>query len=218
MIPWDDFIIITGMGHSGTSLITSIMEEAGIWMVPDMDHHETRAFTLAINDRLLDGRWYKKPIFDIDSLNSLWPKFEKIVNEKTARLLSENGYQGGPWAAKDPRFSILLPLYLRIAPGASIVHIVRSHDAVADSLLRSHHNEIPDMKRKEFWVDLRRQYVNRVRDFGPRFEGKYVEVNYEAVCLSPHDTMKGLLYSLDLPVTDGVVRKCGGIYKRRVFV
>jgi len=218
MIPWDDFIIITGMGHSGTSLVTSIMEKAGIWMVPDMAHHETRAFTLTINDSLLDGLWYKKPIADMKELNALRPKFERLVKSTVADLLSKNGYSGGVWAAKDPRFSILLPLYLEIAPNASVVHIVRSHDAVADSLLRSHHNEIADMRSKEFWVDLRRQYVNRVRDFGSRFGGKYVEVNYEAACLSPHDTMKGLLHSLDLPFTEGVVKKCAGIYTKRVFV
>ncbi len=160
-------IIIIGMHRSGTSMLSRLLEKAGIFMGNDKEINNESLFFLNFNRwifRSVGANWDNPYNF-----NFIDETFKDIV-EYFARLhlksLRVKDYLGRrkfikyrtifnidfPWGWKDPRNTFTLEIWLRIFPNAKILHIYRHPIDVAESLRkRSKKNTklIPRLTKKE---------------------------------------------------------------------
>ena len=118
-------ILIVGMHRSGTSLLGSLLPACGIAMPGPLiaaDPHNPEGYfersdVTALQEQLLIDleRWWPSP----RGLQPLPPGWldsrvgQQAEQELSAILSQERLRQNGPWAIKDPRSSLLLPLWIR---------------------------------------------------------------------------------------------------------
>ncbi len=141
-------VCVAGMHRSGTSMIAKLLHLSGIDFgakeesLPPSEHNPEgyweRAQFVRVNESLLttlDGSWYCPPPFPEG-----WESQPEVVSltEQAADLIAalENR---SPWGWKDPRNSITLPFWQRLAPELKVVIAVRNPLEVAQSLHRRDH-------------------------------------------------------------------------------
>ena len=143
-------VILIGMHRSGTTLVCKLLEEAGLFVGSEKDGNNESFFFLRLNEWILaqaGARWdTPEPLAALladDELSA------QVVDElrfmmtakRCAEFLGaerEGGIpaQAGPWGWKDPRTTLTLPLWLRVFPGARLIHVRRHGLDVAVSLMQ----------------------------------------------------------------------------------
>lgn len=145
-------VIIIGMHRSGTGMVTSMLENLGLFAGAQQDaNHEALLFQ-GINAWVLrqcGGAWdHPAPIrhlFESDEVMALTVDYMRYLlkTPRAASYLGLGKYLAGlarftsdiRWGWKDPCNTFTLPLWLRIFPDARVVHIRRHGIDVAQSLL-----------------------------------------------------------------------------------
>ncbi len=145
-------ILLVGMHRSGTSLLGSLLPELGVnvpgELLPADEHnpagyHERADITRLQEELLIQlGRWWPGRSGAM-ALPEGWQELPcSLRARETLRriLLGERERQSGPWAIKDPRSSLLLPLWRELCQELAIplqlVHALREPREVVASLLR----------------------------------------------------------------------------------
>lgn len=140
------------MHRSGTSLLTSLLPPLGVAVpgpligadIHNPEGYYERSDITALQEQLLIdlGRWWPSRS-GVEPLPVSWrehPGSRPLVARLTAVLRAEAERQRGPWAIKDPRTSLLLPLWRQVTAELAIplriVLGVRDPREVATSLLR----------------------------------------------------------------------------------
>ena len=116
-------VLIVGMHRSGTSLLGSLLPACGISLpgplIPGNTHNpegyfEHAEITTLQEQLLIDlDRWWPSPR-GMQSLPQNWLHSERgqqAAHDLIKLLKAEVKQQQGPWAIKDPRSSLLLPLW-----------------------------------------------------------------------------------------------------------
>jgi hypothetical protein len=168
-------VIIIGMHRSGTSMITRILEELGLFVGWRKDpNHEALLFQ-KLNDWLMrqaSATWDNpkafKNLLEHQDVRALTVDYISHLM-KTPRVLSYLGwgkYLGYrtpftldiPWGWKDPRNTFTLPIWLDIFPEAKVIHVLRNGVDVANSL-RTRQEEVLSrsmanyrLREPFFWV------------------------------------------------------------------
>ncbi|MBM5797695.1 MAG: glycosyltransferase [Cyanobacteria bacterium K_Offshore_0m_m2_072] len=127
MNPQTPLILVVGMHRSGTSLLGSLLPVLGVPMPGPLiqaDPHNPEGYferadiTSLQEDLLISlGRWWPSAA-GADPLPASWLEHRACLNTGAAlaKLLQhEQDRLCSPWAIKDPRTSLLLPLWHRIA-------------------------------------------------------------------------------------------------------
>lgn len=138
--PTDHAVIIGGMHRSGTSLLASLFEGAGVAVGErlmgsgngnDVGHFEDLDFQ-QFHERALVGNGLPTEGFTADGLpvvpTSLWGDARKLVAARRGR--------GGVWGWKDPRTILFLDFWDELLPDARYVFIFRRPWEVVDSFFR----------------------------------------------------------------------------------
>lgn len=152
-------VIIIGMHRSGTSMISRMLEELGLFVGKRKTNDNEAVFFLGLNEWLLrqsNGAWdHPEPIRDL----LRHAEVRGLVADYVARAMrspSVVGYLGWrnylryatprrmdvPWGWKDPRTTYTLPLWLDLFPGARVVHIYRNGVDIANSLRKRENKRI----------------------------------------------------------------------------
>lgn len=138
-------VIVVGMHRSGTSLLSRLLQSMGVHMGADKTvTYESKVFR-SLNQQMLhnsSATWFNpEPMWaTLENPESVASEALKLEVQCTTNL--RNNYWGTEgcakklWGWKDPRTTIVLPIWLRLFQDARIVHIVRNGADVADSLLR----------------------------------------------------------------------------------
>ncbi len=177
-------VIVIGMHRSGTSMITRLLEQQGLFMGWRKEINDEALFFLRLNQWLLartGDAWDNPP----DATD--WPgetvQRQALRQDLRAALssLKAIGYWGlrgmlahrnpfgaeFPWGWKDPRNTVTLPLWLDIFPDARVVHIRRHGIDVARSLVTRNQAigdniqkqgfaaRLPFTKKKSRWLSSR---------------------------------------------------------------
>jgi hypothetical protein len=145
-------IIILGMHRSGTSMVSELLDQVGLFVGAKLqDDHESTYF-LDINDELLgrvNASW-DHPLPFLDFLNC--DDGVKMTTDALgadlcssavrqflggSRWTGKPSFQGfeKPWGWKDPRTVVTLPIWLKLFPAAKLVYIIRNGVDVAKSLM-----------------------------------------------------------------------------------
>jgi len=144
-------IIIAGMHRSGTSVLTSILDELGLFAGSKLDSNHEATFFVHLNNWLLrqaGATWDRPEAFEdflkhddlvaarIQQLEHLLktPRAVEFLGVKNYLTLGDIKKMAEPWGWKDPRNTFTLPLWLKIFPNAKLLVIHRHGVDVAKSL------------------------------------------------------------------------------------
>lgn len=148
-------IIVIGMHRSGTSLVTRVLEQLGLFMGWRKESNDEAWFFHLLNKWLLvqaGGSWecpgairhileaedVRRSVVDYLDMTMGSPRavsylgLRRYVRYRTIKNLDE------PWGWKDPRNTFTLPLWLEVFPEARVIHVMRHGVDVAESLRRRH--------------------------------------------------------------------------------
>ena len=157
-------IIIIGAHRSGTSLLTRILENMGVFVGSQLDSNHESLFFLDLNKWFMNqsgARWDNpEPVQDFLVSNpanlDLVERYVKFImkSPQAYRYLGLGKYLyygdiakiNAPWGWKDPRNTFLLPFWLRLFPEAKVIHIFRHGVDVANSLY------VRTQKYREKWT------------------------------------------------------------------
>lgn len=144
-------IIIMGMHRSGTSLLTNLLNQLGLFTGWKRDKNEEAFYFIKLNDWIMsqcDSNWsHPKPFTNLLDENDVRFLIEDYLHIRS-KSLSIFNYLGPfhyfkyfslfnicfPWGWKDPRNTFTLPLWLNVFPQAKVIHIYRHGIDVANSL------------------------------------------------------------------------------------
>ena len=172
-------VLLIGMHRSGTSMLTRMLSELGLFIGQRLDENSESTFFQGLNDWILrasGGSWERPQAIRellaeqelrdltreylahmLDSpraLSYLGPR--RYLRHRSAHRLSD------PWGFKDPRTTFTLPLWLELFPEARVVHVRRHGVAVAQSLLVRQRRSLTaaraqhERRRHAYWLRPKR--------------------------------------------------------------
>jgi hypothetical protein len=139
-------VIILGMHRSGTSMISQLLDDLGLFVGRQLqDDHESTYF-LDINDQLLSrvNAGWDNPMPLLQFLGcepAVRMTTRALAADVSSRSITKFLRHGRlksfdkPWGWKDPRTVFTLPIWLALFPQARLVYIVRNGIDVAKSLM-----------------------------------------------------------------------------------
>ena len=145
-------VIILGMHRSGTTMITELLEQLGLFVGTSLQGDHEATYFLSLNDKILrriNGAWDNpSPILamlrNADATDMTVRALRgDILSSKIRHFLGLGTYLkyrsiekfDRPWGFKDPRTVFTLPMWLKLFPQAKIVNILRHGVDVASSLM-----------------------------------------------------------------------------------
>lgn len=152
-------ILILGMHRSGTSMLTRILERAGVFVGDDLSQDHESYFFYQLNNMLfnqLGGNWDNPPDLNYlfnnerelrmnleyanDMLASI--RFRNYLGLKRYLRIRDYKKINFNWGWKDPQSTVTLPFWLKIFPEAKIIYIERHGIDVAQSLKKRNDNTL----------------------------------------------------------------------------
>ncbi len=142
-------VIVIGMHRSGTSMLTRFIQDLGVFMGKDLSENDESKFFMDLNRWLLfqaGASWdvpkavdHMDPVFVKRSADLAKRRLGSVLSRQYlgfARFLKYRNVCNvrESWGWKDPRNTLLLPVYQKLFPEARIVHIHRNPIDVAVSL------------------------------------------------------------------------------------
>lgn len=139
-------VIVIGMHRSGTTLLSRLLAEMGVHMGADTTGQTAESvFFRDLNNSILEqasANWFEPEpsgnrIEDKGWQEAACTRLEEAIRSNLfgQYVGHDKHVQSQQWGWKDPRNTITLPLWLRLFPGAKVIHIVRNGVDVANSLV-----------------------------------------------------------------------------------
>jgi len=243
-------VIIIGMHRSGTSMVSKMLEEVGLFLGRKKDINNEAYLFLKLNDWILwqCGTSWDNPnpvqyIIDTKNIRMLVTDYIQYVLKSPwaisylgiRRYIRYHGMQriDIPWGWKDPRNTILLPIWLDIFPNAKVIHVHRNGIDVASSLQRRSEKAYQRklrfyrylkrwywfIKKRKFFVDSPRclniekgvglwdRYMKQARFFLSNSKIDFIEIKYEKILEAPEETVQTLSAFCGLPGEKEMIKK-----------
>lgn len=128
-------IIVLGVHRSGTSLLTRMLEQLGVFVGRDLEQNHESMTMMAINTKFLDSKnaTWDRPAYadDADLKDNI---IRRLLERNFSSIWKRFGPMEGRWGFKDPRTVCSLPLWLDVFPKAKVLYIRRSPHDIARSL------------------------------------------------------------------------------------
>jgi len=222
-------IIIVGMHRSGTSMLTRMLEECGVFWGAKKDEYNESVFFQSINEQLFN---VAKATWDnpapVEEYLSSTQHFSTALDYAGIRLVegfsaeyfnrcqsdgnSEMREIPLHWGWKDPRNVFTLAVWHKIFPQARIIHILRHGIDVAASLWRRETTRPEGSQHPHFSMLCQDQYgcyllwsiyVKKARDMGQRFQG-ILEIRYEELIAQPGKVFPIIAKFIGLKLDPGI--------------
>ncbi len=212
-------IIVVGMHRSGTSLVTRLLERSGVFMGRPQSYNAEAVFFQHVNRQILESfgaSW--RSLESLPSPERLaghgTPLDRRLRGQLRRGLLPRFWGLSAPrlrararpaWGWKDPRTSVLLPIWARQFPNAAVVHVVRDGRDVVESLaardVKRFGSELFDPAeervRMDRDLDLWEAYVRRIESTRALFPS-WCSVRYETLLAAPRVELDALVEGLHL--------------------
>lgn len=158
-------VIVIGMSRSGTTMLTKMLDELGLYAGKKLTDNHEAVFFRKINDWLLaqcsgglENPGVIRYLLEDAEARELYAGFVEFTM-KTPKAISFLGlgdylkYRTPaaldvPWGWKDPRNTFTLPVWLDIFPGAKVIHIYRHPLDIVSSLRTRRKKGLSRLKEK----------------------------------------------------------------------
>ncbi|MBX9951624.1 MAG: sulfotransferase [Candidatus Obscuribacterales bacterium] len=132
-------LIIAGMGRSGTSLTTSLLQSAGLHVGENFLPVYPGAVR-GLFENLDFVHFHKKQLRELGQPEEGWvtsplPKIGETARLEARQLIAQN-QKDTAWGWKDPRTTVFLNFWSELIPDAKFLFLIRSPWNVIDSLYR----------------------------------------------------------------------------------
>ena len=159
-------VVVLGMHRSGTSLCMNVLKAMGIRIDEDLmpgDEHNERGYfesqrIVELNESILVGLGANWHTFLSLSVGDGWennPILDPAKQRLMALVKARIGQSQGVWGFKDPRISLMLPLYDQVLAACRVepqyVLCIRDPRSVATSLMRR--NGFPYLFSELLWLE-----------------------------------------------------------------
>ncbi|BAQ61651.1 putative sulfotransferase protein [Geminocystis sp. NIES-3708] len=199
-------LILTGMHRSGTSLLSSLLQSAGVnigkRLVPANDGNPKGYFE---NSDFVE--FHENVLFSLGIDKIGWTTLENCQPpchyiDEAKKLIERNQDPEQPWGWKEPRTTLFLDFWSNLLPNAYFIFVYRSPWEVLDSLYRRgddifRHN--PELALQA-WSSYNRQIVN----FYQKYSDKSLLFNLAKVTINPNYLIEMIneKFNLSLPSVD----------------
>jgi GT2 family glycosyltransferase/glycosyltransferase involved in cell wall biosynthesis len=198
-------LIVSGMHRSGTSLMASLCQSAGLhigdrmmWPADsnllghfeDLDFYDFHQRVLAANGACQNGF-----LTDSKSLQVPHP-----LREVAGELIRVRKQLSQPWGWKDPRTVLFLDFWQSLLPAARWLFVVRSPCDVVDSLFRRGDKAFLD--NPPFALRVWRHYNELVKDFSRRHPNACMIVDVSIVSRDPDAVVSRIRDRLGVPLSN----------------
>jgi hypothetical protein len=198
-------LLVGGMHRSGTSLVASLCESAGLAIgerlvephasnplghFEDVDFYRFHEQVLSDNARVPAG---------YDPSDTVPFVSDRRRAEAGALLAARRG-GGRPWGWKDPRTILFLDFWLEMLPEAKYLFVVRHPWQVADSLARRGDARFRD--DAESALRLWYRYNASIRDFAELHADRVLVRSIDQFITSPHAVFADIRTRLGVPLSD----------------
>lgn len=192
-------LVITGMHRSGTSLIASLLQSAGL----DVGHR-----LLMENDSNPKGHYedldfvnFHEDVLDAQGLNTAgWILDRSIpVSEilfPQAIKLVERNHPKSLWGWKDPRTVLFLNFWQELIPEAKFVFIYRQPWEVMDSLFRRGNPTF--IKNPNLAIEVWQHYNQLILEFCQEFPERSILLSLDTITQDPALLTKAIQEKLDI--------------------
>ncbi len=229
-----DPIIIAGMHRSGTTLLSRILEQLGVFLGNKKEENNEAIFFMKENERILrdvvHGAW-DLPM-PIKFLYAQPKRMNSLINYLRKRLNSFDFFNSfiGPthmnkflktdtllWGFKDPRNSLTWPIWQKIYPEAKYIFIYRNGIDVAASLndreLRNLYvilNEFVSSRcvslKESFdlWEEYNHIFFELLKE-NPKI--KLLKICYENLLQNPQDELKKIAQFLKIEIKEKIIQQ-----------
>ncbi|MCD4793933.1 MAG: sulfotransferase [Bacteroidales bacterium] len=159
-------IIIIGMHRAGTSLLTRILQQSGVFIGNDTDNNNESLFFCKLNDWAFfqaGATWdnpYNLNLISENFILEVAANFKKHLQhrgiKKYHRDFKKLQNSDALWAWKDPRNTYTTEIWKQIFPNAKFIHIYRNPVDVAESL-RQREIQFQKMKGTQTKTGIRKK-------------------------------------------------------------
>jgi hypothetical protein len=235
-------VVLLGMHRSGTSLTARILRDVGIHMGRWLSRDAESVFFQRLNRRVLGAvgaKWgYVDPLVEAMSCEEF---VEQQTNTLRLALLQDRQFISRdvgivryfgrdlwravcrdhtiPWGWKDPRTTIVFPVWSRVFPRARWVHVLRNGVDVAISTHRRSKKQQRKLRNRFIRIDfspitldfgycfrLWETYISFVMDHRHLVPpGNFYEMRFEDLLAEPQEELRRLMDFLKHPVQDDVL-------------
>ena len=221
-------VIVVGMHRSGTSLVSRFLGTMNVFMGSTLSSNYESLDFQTLNKNTMevlgcswaDVRMFPTALMLQDLPRSLVDSFQSTLVKSVlpAHFLNLTQHEewgnisAVDWGWKDPRNSVLLPLYLTIFPQARVVFVVRDSRDVALSLIRREekrfhktfcYQDIVFFKKLFAYIKLWCDYNQRILETVECFPGTAIHlIKYEELVREPFDNISALSAFLGVCLTE----------------
>lgn len=245
-------VMLVGMHRSGTSILARLLGEAGLFLGATVDDHWEAPFFRELNDWLLsqaEGTWDHpgdfRYLLEHGELRAAVTDYLRyfLTTRHAVSFLGWKRFLGLrdvaaleiPWAFKDPRTSLTLPLWQDVFPGSPVLSLVRHGVDVARSLTVRYSRRFRVTARRDrfwrYWIRPKRgrfsnskvtqvsmeynfglweRYVADLRTFLDASPGPTLEVRYEDLLAEPTALLPEILEFCGLKAPASLVERLAG--------
>lgn len=204
-------VVIIGMHRSGTTLLTKVLDEYGIFMGYNVEQNSEAIPFLSLNENIFNkigSNWYEVESSELNisrnftqlaAFASKKMKSHKFIRQYLQDIDPKKEVDFLGWGWKDPRNTFTLPIYKEIFPNLKSIHIYRNPMDVANSL---RNREIKFNKSSKIaWLYHTRKFYFKNGFFVPRApeltdleKGIKLWEEYVQKCLSYEDEVLHIKY------------------------
>lgn len=196
-------LIITGMHRSGTSLVSSLLQSAGLNIGKNL---------VASNEGNIKGHFENKDFVDFHEkvlyslgINQIGWTLEKDLSpppayQDEAKSLIESSFsQNKPWGWKDPRTSLFLNFWYNLIPDSRFLFIYRSPWEVLDSLFRRGDDIFHS--HPEFALQIWMSYNQQILAFYHQYPENCLWLNLNQVTANPDFLIEAITNKLKIELS-----------------
>jgi hypothetical protein len=247
-------LIVLGMHRSGTSMTVRLLNDLGIFMGSWLSRDAEAVFFQRINRRIYTAAqsdWANvnhilsliesQGFLDQQADMARWMlerrRFYLAGNPRMAKFFGRDYWESIkkgtslPWGWKDPRTTLVFPIWMRIFPQARWLHILRNGIDVAISTHRRSIKQRGKLRNQIFPVDYKpitldfnycfhlwETYISFVLEHKHIIpSGQYLEIRYEDLLEDPQHHLKLILEFLDYSVESSVLEcACSRVNRNRL--
>jgi hypothetical protein len=200
-------LLIIGMHRTGTSLLSRVLNDAGIYMGAIRDHNGESFPILGVNQELLpDWTQPQRVTTGIGhAKRAILAAHYQLPNEARWRLWP---FRNHCWGWKDPRTTFTLKAWMQLFPDLRVVHMRRQPEAVIKSLLArsGKPGEATFGLSQDAAFALHMQYENEALTYGEWGADRYLEVHYEKLVARDPEQISALNKFCGVDVTEALSR------------